>query len=324
MKPFTYQRADDVASAVAAAAATPGAAYLGGGTNLVDLMRQNVERPAALVDVSRLPARIGIGTDGRLWMGAAATNTDVAADPVVRRDFPIIAEAIVNGASGQIRNTATVGGNLLQRTRCLYFYDTGARCNKREPGSGCDAVDGHNRMHAVLGASPECVATNPSDLGVALAALDARVHLAGPAGGRTVELLDLHRLPGDTPHVETVLAPGELITAVSVPPPPAAARSAYRKVRERASYAFALVSVAALLEVRDGVVASARLALGGVAAKPWRAAVAEAVLTGAPATRATFDRAAAAALADARPLAHNGFKIPLAQRVIVSTLEELS
>jgi xanthine dehydrogenase YagS FAD-binding subunit len=324
MKPFTYLRAGDVASAVAAAAATPGAAYLGGGTNLVDLMRQDIERPAALVDVSRLPARIETGTDGRLWMGAAATNTDVAADPVVRRDFPMIAEAIVNGASGQIRNMATVGGNLLQRTRCLYFSDAGARCNKREPGSGCDAVEGHNRMHAVLGASPRCVATHPSDLGVALAALDARIHLAGPAGPRTIELRDLHRLPGDTPHVETALEPGELITAVSVPPPPAAARSAYRKVRERASYAFALVSVAALLEVRDGVVASARLALGGVAAKPWHAAAAEAVLTGAPATRATFERAAAAATADARPLAHNGFKIPLVQRVIVSTLEELS
>ena len=324
MKPFTYQRADDVASAVAAAATTPGAVYLGGGTNLVDLMRQNIERPAALVDISRLPARIEIGPDGRLRIPAAATNTDVAADPVVRRDFRIIAEAIVNGASGQIRNMATVGGNLMQRTRCLYFYDAGARCNKREPGSGCDAVDGHNRMHAVLGASPHCVATHPSDLGVALAALDARVHLAGPAGQRTVELRDLHRLPGETPHVEHTLEPGELITTVSVPAPPAEARSAYRKVRERASYAFALVSVAALLEVRDEVVVSARLALGGVAAKPWRAAAAEAVLTGAPASRATFERAAAAALADARPLAHNGFKIPLMRRVIVSTLEELS
>ncbi|GAA3938967.1 FAD binding domain-containing protein [Actinoplanes auranticolor] len=324
MKPFTYQRADDVASAVAAAATTPGAVYLGGGTNLVDLMRQNIERPAALVDISRLPARIEIGTDGRLRIPAAATNTDVAADPVVRRDFRIIAEAIVNGASGQIRNMATVGGNLMQRTRCLYFYDAGAHCNKREPGSGCDAVDGHNRMHAVLGASPHCMATHPSDLAVALAALDARVHLAGPAGQRTVELRDLHRLPGDTPHVEHTLEPGELITTVSVPAPPAEARSAYRKVRERASYAFALVSVAALLEVRDGTVVSARLALGGVAAKPWRAASAEAVLTGAPATRASFERAADVALADARPLTHNGFKIPLMRRVIVSTLEELS
>jgi xanthine dehydrogenase YagS FAD-binding subunit len=323
MKPFTYERAGDVAAAVAAAA-SPGAVYLGGGTNLVDLMRQNIERPAALVDVSRLPARIEIGPDGRLWMGAAATNTEVATDPVVRRDFPIIAEAIVNGASGQIRNMATVGGNLLQRTRCLYFYDTGARCNKREPGSGCDAIDGHNRMHAVLGASSQCVATHPSDLGVALAALDARVHLAGPAGPRTAELLDLHRLPGDTPHIENTLQPGELITAVSVPMPPAAARSAYRKVRERASYAFALISVAALLEVRDGVVISARLALGGVAAKPWRAAAAEEALVGAPATRAAFERAADAALADARPLAHNAFKIPLVRRVLVATLEELS
>jgi xanthine dehydrogenase YagS FAD-binding subunit len=324
MKTFGYERVGDVASAVAVAAATPGAKYLGGGTNLVDLMRQNIERPAMLVDVSRLPARIEIDAEGHLSIGAAATNSDVAADPVVRRDFPLVAEAIVNGASGQIRNMATVAGNLLQRTRCLYFYDSSARCNKREAGSGCDAIGGHNRMHAILGASDRCVATHPSDLSVALAALDARVHLVGPDGPRTIDLLDLHRLPGDTPHVETHLEPGELITAISVPPPPAAARSAYRKVRERASYAFALVAVAAVLEIRNGVVGSARLALGGVSAKPWRATAAEAVLTGAPATRATFERAAAAALEDARPLAHNGFKIELAQRLIVATLEELS
>jgi xanthine dehydrogenase YagS FAD-binding subunit len=322
MRTFAYTHADDVAGAVAAASA-PGARYLGGGTNLVDLMRQDLERPSLLVDVSGLPATIGTGEDGRLSIGAAATNTAVAADPVVRRDAPLIAQAIVNGASGQIRNMATVGGNLLQRTRCLYFYDTAARCNKREPGSGCDAIGGHSRASAILGASGHCVATHPSDLAVALAALDARVHLAGRAGPRAVDLLDLHRLPGDTPHVETGLEPGELITAVSVPRPPVAARSAYRKVRERASYAFALVSVAALLEVEDGVVRFARLALGGVAAKPWRVTEAEDALTGAPATRESFTRAADLMLAGARPLAHNGFKVELARRTVVDTLEEL-
>ncbi|PZN97630.1 MAG: molybdopterin dehydrogenase [Alphaproteobacteria bacterium] len=322
MTPFRYARATDVTDAVRLA--DGGARYLGGGTNLVDLMRETIERPAALVDVSGLPATIE-AHDGGLLIGAAVRNTALAEHPAVRARYPVLARAILAGASAQIRNMATVGGNLLQRTRCAYFYDEeGSRCNKRVPGQGCDAIDGFNRIHAILGASPACVATHPSDMCVALAALDAIVHLHGPDGTRTVALTDFHTLPGERPDIETVLAPGELITALALPASPLAARSTYRKVRDRASYAFALVSVAAAIDLEDGIVRDVRLALGGVAHKPWRATKAETALRNGPATEAAFRAAAELELADAAPLAGNGFKVELARRAIVATLGELT
>ncbi|MGF6527801.1 FAD binding domain-containing protein [Variovorax sp. PvP013] len=324
MTPFAYHRATDAASAVRLAGGSAAARYLGGGTNLVDLMRETVERPDMLVDVSGLSQAIEARADGGIVIGAAARNSAVAAHPAVRERFPLLARALLAGASGQIRNMATVGGNLLQRTRCGYFYDGAARCNKRAPGSGCDAVDGVNRIHAILGASPACVATHPSDLCVALAALDAVVHVEGPAGARTVALVDLHRLPGDRPELDHVLVPGELIVAVELPALAFGGRSAYRKVRDRASYAFALVSVAAALDLDGGTVRDVRLALGGVAHKPWRATRAEALLRGASATAATFEAAARAELADARGLGHNTFKIDLARRVVVAVLGQLA
>ena len=324
MTPFTYARATSAADALTMGAVA-GARYLGGGTNLVDLMRETVERPDALVDVTGLSDAIEDTPDGGLLIAAAARNTAVAADRRVRTRYPVLARAILAGASAQIRNMATTGGNLLQRTRCTYFYDTaGSRCNKRDPGQGCDAIEGFNRIHAILGASARCVATHPSDMCVALAALDATVHLEGPGGARTVPFGDFHLLPGDTPAVETVLRPGELIAAVELPALPLAGNSTYRKVRDRASYAFALVSVAAALEVEGGTVKDVRLALGGVAHKPWRASTAEAALRGRPATAESFRAAAEAELAEARPLRDNGFKIELARRTIVAVLEELA
>jgi len=324
MTPFTYARAQDAGDAVRLAALAD-ASYLGGGTNLVDLMRETVAQPAALVDVSGLPGAIEVRLDGSILIGAAAKNTAVAEHQVVRQRFPLLSRAIVAGASAQIRNMATVGGNILQRTRCAYFYDNeGSRCNKRAPGQGCDAVGGFNRMHAVLGASDACIATHPSDMCVALAALGAIVHLQGPKGQRTLALTDLHRLPGDHPEQETELAPGELITAVELPALPFATRSAYRKVRDRSSYAFALVSVAAAIDVQDGIVRDVRLALGGVAHKPWRAWKAEGMLKGQPATVDNFRAAAAAELADATPQSGNGFKIGLARRTVVAVLEGLA
>jgi len=323
MNAFTYARAADVADAVRRAGA-PDARYLGGGTNLVDLMRETIERPSALIDVTGLPATIEEREDGGLLIGAAARNTAVAEHRAVRSRYPMLTRAIVAGASGQIRNMATVGGNILQRTRCAYFYDhAGSRCNKRVPGQGCDAIEGLSRTHAILGASPSCVAVHPSDMCVALAALGAIVHLQGAGGGRVVPLTDLHRLPGDHPEIETVLEPGELITAVELPALPLARRSTYRKVRDRASYAFALVAVAAALEVRGDTVADVRIALGGVATKPWRAWQAEAALRGAPATEASFRAAAEAELAEARPLRDNGFKVELAARTMTAVLGEL-
>ncbi len=323
MNLFTYSRANDVSDAVRLGSAD-GAKYLGGGTNLVDLMRETIERPKALVDVTGLSTAIDEREDGSLLIGAAARNTAVAEHRAVRTRYPMLARAIVAGASAQIRNMATVGGNLLQRTRCAYFYDEdGSRCNKREPGQGCDALDGFNRIHAVLGASPACVATHPSDMCVALAALDAVVYLDGPQGKRSVPLTEFHRLPGDQPEVDTVLGRGELITAIELPALPLASRSAYRKVRDRASYAFALISVAAALELEGGMVKDVRLALGGVAHKPWRAWKLEAALRGAPANSDSFRRAAAEELADARPLQHNAFKVELAQRTIVAVLTQL-
>jgi xanthine dehydrogenase YagS FAD-binding subunit len=324
MIPFTYARPADAEDALRQGA-TPGARYLGGGTNLVDLMRETIERPGVLIDVTGLPGAIEETADGGLLLGAAARNTAVAEHRAVRTRYPMLARAIVAGASPQIRNMATVGGNLLQRTRCVYFYDhAGSRCNKRAPGQGCDAIEGFNREHAILGASPACAATHPSDMCVALAALDAVVHTRSADGGRTVPITELHRLPGDHPDIETVLQPGELITSVELPPLPLAARSGYRKVRDRASYAFALVSVAAALEVDAGTVRDCRLALGGVATKPWRAWRAEEALRGRPASPESFRAAAAAELADARPLRDNGFKVELAQRTITAVLGELA
>jgi xanthine dehydrogenase YagS FAD-binding subunit len=321
---LAYTRAADAADAIRRADAE-NARYLGGGTNLVDLMRETVETPSALIDVTGLPADIEETDDGGLLIGAAARNTAVAAHRAIRTRYPMLTRAIVAGASAQIRNMATVGGNLLQRTRCTYFYDTdGSRCNKRSPGQGCDAIEGFNRMHAILGASPACVATHPSDMCVALAALDAVVHLRGSSGDRTVALCDLHRLPDDRPDVETVLEPGELITAVGLPASGLAARSTYRKVRDRSSYAFALVSVAAALELDGDVIADARVALGGVAPKPWRAWRAEETLRGRPATEATFLQAADAELADARPLAGNAFKVDLTRRTLAAVLGQLT
>lgn len=319
-----YARAANVPDAVRLAGRQPQARYLGGGTNLVDLMREGAERPELLVDVARLSGKITLRDDGTLVIGAGVKNTAVAADSCVRTKFPLLARAILAGASGQIRNMATVGGNIMQRTRCYYFYDKAARCNKRNSGSGCDAIEGFNRIHAILGASPSCVATHPSDMCVALAAMDAVVHLEGPDGKRAIKLTDLHRLPVDTPERETELKTGELITAVELPPMPFAVNSAYRKVRDRASYAFALVSLAAALEVEDGKVKNIRLALGGVAHKPWRAFRAEAVLQSAPATAESFARAADAELEGAVGLKHNAFKIELARRVMVHGLQGLS
>jgi xanthine dehydrogenase YagS FAD-binding subunit len=324
MTPFTYARAEDVPAAIRLATGAAPSKYLGGGTNLVDLMREGIERPAALVDVTGLSRDIVESAGGGLMIGAAATNTALAADRVVRTRYPLLARAILAGASGQIRNMATVGGNLLQRTRCPYFYDDAARCNKRDPGAGCDAIEGFNRLHAILGASSSCVATHPSDMCVALVALDAAVHVDGAEGARTLPLAELHRLPGDTPEIETQLRRGELITAIELPSLPFAARSTYRKVRDRASYAFALVSVAAALDMVDGKVADVRLALGGVAHKPWRARAAEEMLRGMPATPENFRAAAAAELADARGLRDNGFKIELARRTIAAVLGELA
>jgi xanthine dehydrogenase YagS FAD-binding subunit len=324
MTPFTYYRPVDAADALVRGA-TVGAQYLGGGTNLVDLMRETLESPQTLVDVTGLSCSIEERRDGSLLIGAAARNTAVAENRVVRTRFPLLARAILAGASAQIRNMATVGGNILQRARCTYFYDDdGARCNKRSPGQGCDARDGFNRIHAILGASAACVATHPSDMCVALAALGAIVHLQSAHGTRTLPMIDLHRLPGDRPELDTVLAPGELIAAVELPALPFAVRSTYRKVRDRASYAFALVSVAAAVQIDGGIVKDIRLALGGVAHKPWRALTAEAALNGKPATEAAFRTAAEAELSAARPLRDNAFKIELAKRLITAVLLELT
>ncbi len=324
MNIFSYQQASDASSAITLKKAGPATKYLGGGTNLVDLMRETVEQPDMLVDVTHLPGDIEKRADGSLLIGAAAKNTALAAHPAVRSDFPLLSRSILAGASAQIRNVATVGGNILQRTRCRYFYDNAARCNKRQPQAGCDALEGFNRYHAILGASDSCVATHPSDMCVALVALDAVVHLQGPAGSRSMPLVELHRLPGDRPEIETELQANELITAIEIPPLGFAHRSTYRKVRDRASYAFALISVAAALDIDErGQVRDVRLALGGVAHKPWRAIKAEAALKGQLAGTESFRAAAEAELADAVALSENGFKIELAKRTIVAVLDEL-
>jgi len=325
VRPFGYLTPPDRAGAIAAVTGRPGATFLAGGTNLVDLMKLGIVEPDVLVDVRRLTSeRIEDLPDGGLRIGAAVTNSDLAADRRVRTRYPVLAQALLSGASGQLRNMATVGGNLLQRTRCVYFYDTTTPCNKRQPASGCSALGGYTRYHAILGASESCVATHPSDMAVALAALDATVRVLGPGGERSIPVVEFHRLPGDEPERDTVLAHGELITGVDVPALPFAQWSRYYKVRDRASYAFALISVAAALAVADGIVLEARIAFGGVAHKPWRATRAEALLRGAPATVETFRHAADSELADAQPLDGNGFKIPLARNTLTTVLRDLA
>lgn len=322
MRAFTYERATDAGAAVAAVTgAGPGARFISGGTNLLDLMKLEIERPTHLVDISRLPFReIEELPDGGLRIGAQAANSDTAADARVRSRYPVLSEALLAGASGQLRNKASVGGNLLQRTRCPYFYDTPSPCNKREPGSGCAATLGINRIHAILGASEACIATHPSDMAVAMAVLDARIEMLGAGGAtRTVAIADFHRLPGDTPHVETVLRQGEMITGVVLPAPPPG-RQVYRKVRDRASFEFALVSVAAIVAAERGTITAARVAFGGVAHKPWRSPEAEALLVGRPATMATYRAAAEAAMKDAMGRGHNDFKIDLTKRTLCRTL----
>ena len=324
MRPFRYERAADAATAVERLRGEPRAAFVAGGTNLIDLMKLDVERPDLLVDVTQVTSdRIEPLPGGGLRIGAAVRNSDLAADPRVRERYPALSQALLAGATYQLRNLATTGGNLMQRTRCVYFQDVAKPCNKRVPGSGCAAREGYHRGLAILGHSPSCVATQPSDMAVALAAFEAVVRVEGATGAREIPLAAFHRLPGDEPQRDTVLDRGELIVAVDLPALPIAARSRYRKVRDRASFAFALVSVAAAIDVDGGIVQDVRIALGGVAHKPWRATRAEAALRGAEATRASFVSAADAELDHATPLAENGFKVPLARNTIVRTLLDL-
>jgi len=322
MKTFTYARADTLAQA-ASISATPGAKIIAGGTNLLDLMKLQVETPTQLVDINRLPLdRIEETSEGGLRIGATVRNSDLAADPRVRQRYGVLSRALLAGASAQLRNKATTGGNLLQRTRCAYFYDITKPCNKRTPGAGCAALAGFNRDHAILGAGDQCIATNPSDMAVAMRALDASVETVEAAGKtRVIPIAEFHRLPGRTPWIETALKPGEIITAVTLPAPPPGVQI-YRKVRDRASYAFALVSVAAVVEAMGGRIRSARLAFGGLAPKPWRVAQAEESLAGGSASPAAFDAAATAALDGARGYGGNDFKIPLARRTLRAVLAE--
>ncbi|MBA8963370.1 FAD binding domain-containing protein [Rhodococcus opacus] len=325
MIPFDYERATDVDSAVATVTGDPRASFLAGGTNLVDHMKLGVAHPHLLVDVSRLPLDdVAELPDGGLRIGAAVRNSDLAAHDVVRARYPMLSRALLSGASGQLRNVATTAGNLLQRTRCVYFQDVSTPCNKREPGTGCSAIGGYVRYHAILGASEHCVAVHPSDMAVAMAALDGVVVVRSADGERRIPLSEFYRLPGDRPEHDTVLAHGDLVTAVELPPPPAGNRSAYRKVRDRASFAFALVSVAAELTIEDASITSARVALGGVAHRPWRATLAEEVLVESQPTEDTFTEAAGAELAAAQPLPGNEFKVELTRRVLVSVLRSLT
>jgi xanthine dehydrogenase YagS FAD-binding subunit len=322
MHSLSYERARDVAHAIELAR-QPGSKFIGGGTNLLDLYKSGIEQPVRLVDVSRLAlSAIDELPGGGLRIGAMASNTAVANHPLVRARYRLLSDALLNGASAQLRNMATVGGNLLQRTRCYYFTDPAfSHCNKRDPGSGCDAIDGYNRIHAILGASPQCIATNPSDMNVALAALDAVVHLQGPDGVRQVPVADFHRLPGDRPQDDSVIAAGELIVAVELPPPAFGQATHYLKVRDRASYAFALVSVAAALALDGDIVSDARIVLGGVAHKPWRAVEAENALRGKPLNDEVLAKAGAAAVAGAHAYPDNAFKVDLAQRAVVRALQ---
>jgi xanthine dehydrogenase YagS FAD-binding subunit len=325
MRPFQYARPEQPCDAVALVAEHPGARFLAGGTNLVDLMRAGVETPATLIDVNRLALdRIEETEEAGLRIGATVRNSVLAADPRVRERYPVLASALLHGASGQLRNLATTAGNLLQRTRCPYFYDPGKPCNKREPGTGCPARDGEHHNLAILGGSEHCIATHPSDMAVAMVALDASVELVAADGERSIPLAELHRLPGDRPDRETNLRDGELIVSVTLPPLPIARRSRYVKIRERASFAFAVVSVAAALETEGDRISGVRLALGGVAHRPWRAHRAEAELLGARADPDSFARAAEAELAAAEPLPGNAYKLPLARNAIIDVLSQLS
>ncbi|MEV8533688.1 xanthine dehydrogenase family protein subunit M [Streptomyces sp. NPDC051211] len=325
MKPFAYVRPASLPEAIAAHGGRPGARYLGGGTNLVDLMKLGVERPDTLVDLTRLPlGTVEETADGGLRIGSGVRNSDLAAHPLVRSRYPVIAQALLAGASGQLRNTATTGGNLLQRTRCPYFQDVAKPCNKREPGSGCGARDGVHRDHAVLGHSPQCIATHPSDLAVALAALDAAVELQGPGGSRTVPATDFHRLPGEHPEQDTLAEPGEIITAVLLPPDAAGLPARYRKARDRASYAFALASVAAVLDLGEGRVRRVALAFGGLAHRPWRATTAEELLVGRAPTEDAVQQAVEAELALAQPLRDNAYKVALARNLACEALNTLA
>ncbi|MFF3171331.1 FAD binding domain-containing protein [Streptomyces sp. NPDC057900] len=325
MREFGYERVHDVTGALALLGTDPEARFLGGGTNLVDLMKAGVERPALLVDVQELPLdTIESTPDGGLRIGATVTNSDLAAHTEVRRRYPALAQALLAGASGQLRNMATVGGNLLQRTRCGYFSDLAKPCNKRAPGSGCPAIAGEHHNHAILGASEHCVATHPSDMAVALAAFDAVISYETADGPGELPIAEFYRPVGDTPHIETALPSGALVTGVTLPPAAVAAHSRYRKVRERASYAFAVGSLAAALDVRDGTVAEVRLAFGAVASRPWRARAAERALTGGPASAEAYAAAANAELAAARTLPENGYKVTLTRNLVVAVLSELA
>lgn len=325
MNPFAYERASDAARAVAAVATDPGAMFLGGGTNLVDHMRLGVAKPGRLVDVTRLPFdRVEETPGGGVRVGANVRNSDLAAHPLIRKRYPVLSQALLSGASGQLRNMATTAGNLLQRTRCVYFQNVDTPCNKRQPGSGCSAIGGYMRYHAILGASEHCIAVHPSDMAVAMVALDAMVEVLGPSGERQIPLVDFHRLPGDEPEHDTVLQHGELITAVTLPALPLAAHSTYRKVRDRRSFAFALVSVAAALQVREATIEDVRIAFGGVAHKPWRAMRAEETLRGGAATPEQFERAADAELIAAQPQTGNAFKLKMLRNTLVTTLQELA
>jgi xanthine dehydrogenase YagS FAD-binding subunit len=320
---FEYARARDVADAIGQMRANPGAKFIAGGTNLYDLMKMDVERPARLIDVSRLPLdSIAATAGGGLRIGALVRNADIAYHPLVEQHYPMLSSALLAGASQQLRNMASAGGNLLQRTRCAYFYDVATPCNKRAPGSGCGAIGGLNRMNAILGTSEACIAVHPSDMCVALAVLEATVHVTGPRGDRAITFEDFHRLPGDTPQRDTNLDPDELVVAIELPARGFAANYTYLKIRDRLSYAFALVSVAVGLELDGGMISRARFALGGVAHKPWRDAAAEAALQGRPANDATFASAADLVLRDARGFGHNNFKIELARRAIVRALSQ--
>lgn len=320
---FQYARASDVADAVRQIAADPSAKFIAGGTNLIDLMKEDVERPTRLIDISRLPlTQVEETAEGGVRIGALVPNSDLAYHPLIEQRYPVLASAILAGASQQLRNMASTGGNLLQRTRCYYFYDTATPCNKRAPGSGCSAINGLNRMHAILGSSDACIATHPSDMCVALAMLEAKVHVAGPAGDRVIAFADFHRLPGDTPQLDTNLRRDEIITAIELPARGFATNYTYLKIRDRLSYAFALVSVAAGLELQGKTITGARLALGGVAHKPWRDTAAEAALRGKAADRAAFMQAADLLLRDAKGFEHNAFKIDLARRGIVRALTQ--
>jgi xanthine dehydrogenase YagS FAD-binding subunit len=323
MNNFGYSRATDVADAVRQIAADPAAKFIAGGTNLVDLMKYDVMRPARLIDISHLPLKTVEETkEGGLRIGALVPNSDLAYHPLVEARYPLLSSAILAGASQQLRNMASTGGNLLQRTRCFYFYDVATPCNKREPGSGCSAINGLNRINGILGTSETCIATHPSDMCVALVVLEAKVHVTGSSGERTIALEDFHRLPGDTPHLDNNLGADEIITAIELPPKGFAAHHSYLKIRDRLSYAFALISVAAALDIDGGRIKEARFALGGVAHKPWRNRDAEAALRGEAPDKAGFAKAADILLKDAKAYSHNAFKISLARRAIIRTLTQ--